>query len=214
MQLEAVEESGLYYSQYLYEKGIRNPIEFNSLASFIRSHLAVPICVRFGGCKRGDQSFLTLERQESFQRGFYVGTGKVASAAISGWPTDEPDKIDLLRRKFIEVNIGGKWPRPKDEIGGLFSVLGHWPKFQNDPETRDAFVGLKIADVATRLRNFMEGLDVSVQWIRDCLKPVEIIVSQDTTAVVRFDDPALPLATTRKILVSNIDGPSLKDLYR
>lgn len=214
MQLEAVVESGLCYSKYLYEKGIRDPIDFNSLASFIRSHLAVPICVSFGGYKRGDRSFMTLERQEPFQRSFYVGTGDVASAAISGWPTGEPDKIDLLRRKFIEVNIGEKWPRPKDEVGGLFSVLGHWPKFKNDPATRVPFVGLKLADVATRLRNFMEGLDVSVQWIRDCLKPVEIIVSHDKTAVVRYDDPALPLATTRKILVSKLDGRSLEELYR
>lgn len=170
------------------------PIDFARLTSAARSMDAFQ--VRVGGFSERSRCDFVSNGRPPHERSFSI-QGEIAVAM--GWPWQDgrySERLVDFRKALEQCGVLHKWHRNEaDRDNDFFFVLGRI----------DAAIATAAkAEGESRLRRML-----ATRY------PLELNVSSDTLAFVAYDDPRLPLSTSRVLAVNDpaTTAEALRDLY-
>jgi hypothetical protein len=158
-------------------------LDLEALADHVRSRLAAPLRLRFGGFQPGEVPF-TSRGHPPFERSFSLQGDK---AVLIGWPAcggDYPDWLDALRRELQRYGARHVYhARPEDVDNDAYLRLGFVP-----------------ADLAADRRAAIE------QELRGALAarpPVEVELGVEAMAFAVYAEATLRNAATRVVRLAD-----------
>jgi hypothetical protein len=178
-------------ANYARLRGEVRPMDLGRARQLLLSTPLLPFTIQLGGFQNDHTYSFTSRGGHPYLRSFIF---QDKNAVAVGWPraaADYPQSLDRLRRTLNQANILHKYHRaPEDVDNDFFLVLGHVEK----------------GNVAS------EALQETEDDLRDYLAasgPLTFPVTQKELAVVAYQDPTLPITSSR---VYQIDA--LEDVLR
>jgi hypothetical protein len=161
-------------------------IDFPGLFSLVRA--MKPFSIRIGGFQQSTDYGFKSNSAHPFIRSFSI---QETIAVAMGWPWEDgrySDAVFQLRKSLEGCGVLHKWHRHEcDHDNDFFLVLGR--------VNRDNVAGDRLKQVEDILRHQLAAR-----------KPLDLEINCDTLALIAYEDPQLPLATSR---VWHVNDPEL-----
>lgn len=149
---------------------------------------ALPLRIRVGGFAASNNYSITSQGQHPYERSFSLRGGL---ATVIGWPAASDGRVrvlDELRRRFAEANVLHKYHATDTDVDDdFYFVLG-----KVDTEEVEA---IALADAELAMREQLATRE-----------PVIFELGPEDFSVVAYEDPMLPLESSRAFALSGALG--------
>ena len=177
--LEGMRDAGeLVNANFLRLRSERRVMDLEAAIEILERD-ALPLRIRVGGFAESKHYSFTSQRRHPYERSFSLRGGL---ATVIGWPTSSNERmrvLDGLRRRFAEANVLHKYHATDTDVDDdFYFVLGRVDDSQTDRQSR--------ADAETTMREHLGNRE-----------PVLLELGPEHLSVVAYEDPALPLGTSR-----------------
>jgi hypothetical protein len=186
--------AGVLNANYLALREVRRVMDLGRALDLARHAFRPPLRIQIGGFVPGARAPFLSRGRSPYERSFSMSEGR---AVAMGWPHVDgahPAPLARLRREFESVGVLHKYHRGvEDRDDDFFFVLGRARSGDpGEPELRAAAEDLR----ASMLR-----------------APFELVLDLRDIHVVGYVDPALPVETSVRYDLSDLDAASLVGLY-
>jgi hypothetical protein len=177
--LEGERDAGkLVNANFLRLRGERRVMDLEAALEILEQG-ALPLKIRVGGFAESKHYSFTSQGRHPYERSFSLRGGL---ATVIGWPASSNGNVrvlDDLRRRFTDANVLHKYHAMDSDVDDdFYVVLGRVDETQIDRQS--------LADAEAAMREHLGRRE-----------PVLLELGRRHFTVVAYEDPALPLGTSR-----------------